>query len=243
MRKQIIILAAGKGTRMQSELPKVMHKVGDKSMLEHVVFNCKNVTDNLVLVYSDHLNPYLESFEARCKFVKQEKQLGTAHAVSVAKDLFDEEEYIGVIYGDNPLITSKIIDDLFTHLKKTNSKAVTLAFECREPNQYGRIVTDNEGNFLKIVETKFANEEEKKITLCNSGIMAFAPSILGKYIDECLIVDSKNPEKEAYLTTIIEVCATHGEKVTYFESENPNLVIGVNTLDELQNANSFINKN
>lgn len=242
MDKQIIILAAGKGSRMKSELPKVMHKVGGTPMLEHVIQNCKLVTNNLVLVYSQHLEPYLSSFEKNCILVNQEQQLGTAHAVAVAKKSF-HDQYIGVIYGDNPLITANIIEDLFQHLKDTNSKAVTLAFEYDKPNQYGRIVVDTNGDFQKIVETKFANEAEKQITLCNSGIMAFAPGILNKYIDKCLGADLSKPEKELYLTEIIEICAANGEKVSYFKSDDPSLVVGVNTRDELASANSIIEKN
>ena len=123
---QIIILAAGKGSRMKSDLPKVMHKVSGKSMLEHVVDNCRKVTDDLVLVYSDHIEPYLHLFEDKYKLVKQEDQLGTAHAVSVAKSLFNQQDPIGVIYGDNPLISTEIIFGLFEHLHANSSKAVTL---------------------------------------------------------------------------------------------------------------------
>lgn len=240
MNKQIIILAAGKGTRMKSDLPKVMHKVGGIPMIEHVIKNCSQVSKNLVLVYSDHLQPYLISLQKHCKIVEQKQQLGTAHAVAVAKSTFLNDCPIAVIYGDNPLINSKIIGDLFNHIEKTNSKAATLAFEYDKPNQYGRIIVDNEGNFVRIVETKFATEQEKKITLCNSGVMAFAPGILEKYIDKCLIPNENTPEKELYLTEIIEICASHGEKVSYFKSDNRNLVIGVNTQDELTNANDII---
>jgi UDP-N-acetylglucosamine pyrophosphorylase len=243
MDKQIIILAAGKGSRMKSEMPKVMHRVGGIPMLERVMHNCKMVTDNLILVYSQHLEPYLSSFKQNCKLINQKEQLGTAHAVSVAKDFFDNQKYIGVIYGDIPLITSNIIEELFEHLKKTNSKAVTLAFEYKKDNQYGRIVVDENGDFQRIVEIKFANDLEKKITLCNSGIMVFAPAILGRYIDKCLVTNPENPKKELYLTEIIEICAMHGDKVSYFKSNDPNLVVGVNTQDELASANSIIEKN
>lgn len=239
---QIIILAAGKGSRMKSELPKVMHKVAGKPMLEHVIDNCLKVSNDLILVYSDHIKEFLPEFSNKCTLVKQEEQLGTAHAVFVAKDKFDPDQPIGVIYGDNPLITADIIQNMFNHMQKTDSKAVTLAFEYDKPNAYGRIVVDSEGNFEKIVEAKFASPEEKKITLCNSGIMSFAPGILNKYIEACLRSDSDNPQKELYLTEIIEICAQHGEKVSYYISDNYNLVLGVNTQEELRNANSIIDK-
>lgn len=237
---QIIILAAGKGTRMNSPLPKVMHEVAGKSMIEHVINNSKKVTDDLVLVYSDHLEPYLDDIGADCKLVKQDQQLGTAHAVQVAKDLFGREE-IAVIYGDNPLISGDIIKELFSYLKNSNSAVVTLAFDYDKPHQYGRIITDELGNFQKITEAKFATKEEQEITLCNSGVMVFAAGILPKYIDYC-VHDSALLEKESYLTDIIEVCKKFDERVSYHKVQDYRSVIGINTPEELASANNFINK-
>jgi UDP-N-acetylglucosamine pyrophosphorylase len=165
--------------------------------------------------------------------------MGTAHAVSVAKELFSNKDNIGVIYGDNPLISPTIIKELFASLIKEDSKACTLAFRHDKPNHYGRIILDSDGNFQKIVEAKFATEEERKITLCNSGIMAFAPGILEKYIDQCLIQDDSNPGRELYLTNIIEVCCANGEKVSYYQSSEHEAVVGINTQEELLNANSL----
>lgn len=236
---QIIILAAGKGSRMKSSLPKVMHEVAGKPMIEHVIKNSRKVTEDLVLVYSDQLEPYLNSLVPGCKLVKQDQQLGTAHAVQVAKNLFGKEE-IAVIYGDNPLISSDIIKELFSYLSNTNSAVVTLAFDYDQPNQYGRIITDAEGNFEKIIEAKFATSEEKKIILCNSGVMIFAPGILQQYIDYC-VHDSALLEKESYLTDIVEMCKKFGERVSYYKSQDHKSVIGINTQEELESVNNFIN--
>ncbi len=241
MQKQIIILAAGKGSRMKSDLPKVMHQVGGKSMLERVIDNSYNVTQDLILVYSDHIKQYISMFDKKCKFVIQEEQLGTAHAVYVANNIINNNVPVAVVYGDNPLITSDIMTGLFDHLESSNSAVSTLVFEHEEPNAYGRIVTDENGNFQKIVEFKFANDEEKKIKLCNSGIMAFAPGILKKYLPYCLDDKLKMEGKELYLTHIIEICAQNGEKVSYYTSKDSNLVVGVNTQEELGMANKIIN--
>lgn len=242
MNKQIIILAAGKGSRMNSELPKVMHDVGGTPMLEHVVNNCYKVTKDLVLVYSDHIKEFLPNFADRCKFVLQEEQLGTAHAVSVASNMINNDVMCAVIYGDNPLITPQIINDLFDHAKSSGSAVVTLAFQYDQPNAYGKIVLDSRANFTKIVESKFASDAEKAITLCNSGIMTFAPSILKKYLEQCLIPDNSSVQKELYLTKIIEICSSYGEKVSYFESQDHHLVLGVNTQEELIAANKLLVK-
>jgi UDP-N-acetylglucosamine pyrophosphorylase len=238
MQNQIIILAAGKGSRMESDLPKVMHEVAGKAMLERVVENCSKVTSDLVLVYSDHLLPYLHLFK-QCELAKQEEQLGTAHAVSVATNLIDPNKVTAVIYGDNPLITPSIINGLLRHLNDSSSAVVTLALECTEPNQYGRIILNDAGEFKKIVEFKFANESEKALTLCNSGIMAFAPGILSKYLPKCLVRDPEFPARELYLTDIIAVCSQAGEKVSYHTSEDHAFLVGVNTKTELEKVNNF----
>lgn len=231
---QIIILAAGNGSRMGSSLPKVMHQVDGKPMIERVLDNCASVSNDLVLVYSQVLLKYLTPYEHLCKLALQESPKGTAHAVDAASRYFSSNKSIMVIYGDNPLITADIIKDLEKHLLSTNSAAVTLAFERDDPAQYGRIVTDEHGNFLKIVEHKNASEQIRKITLCNSGIMVFAPGILQKYLPYCL--EERDLKTELYLTKIIEVCASFTEKVTFFKAHNADLVLGVNTQEELLEA-------
>lgn len=239
LEKQIIILAAGKGSRMQSELPKVMHKVGGKPMLRCVVDNCKQVAKDLVLVYSEHIEQYLDQFP-EVQRAHQRMQLGTAHAVASAMDYISDEKEVAVIYGDNPLITGQIIEDLFTELEKSGAALVTLAFEHTEPNQYGRIVTDRAGNFQRIVEYKFADEKERAITLCNSGVMVFKPGILKRFLPACLTPNPETPERELYLTDIVEHAAKAGEKVGYHTPSNSQLVIGVNTKEELDQANKVV---
>jgi len=240
MQKQIIILAAGKGSRMKSNLPKVMHEVGGKPMLQMVLDNAYAVTNDIILVYSDHIAEYLPIFKNKCKFALQEEQLGTAHAVWVANSLINHSIQNAVIYGDNPLITSSIITELFDHLEFSKAGIAALVFEHKEPNEYGRIIVDEKGDFKKIVEFKVANDLEKKIKLCNSGIMAFAPGVLEKYLPACLDQSLEHSAQELYLTQIIEICSNAGEKVTYYTSNNHQLVLGVNTQQELEIANKII---
>lgn len=234
---QIIILAAGNGTRMQSNLPKVMHKIGGKSMLERVFSSAKKVTDDIILIHSKTLVKHLEPYNNQCKFALQEEPQGTAHALHIAWDLLDHNKTAVVLYADNPLITSNLIIQLYSYLKETISAIVTIAFEKENPSQYGRIITDEKGNFLKIVEYQDASPEEKKNKLCNSGIIAFAPQILKNYLPYCM--KSTKDIKEFYLTKIIEICVSKNEKVSYFISQNADLVIGVNTKEELIEAGNI----
>jgi bifunctional N-acetylglucosamine-1-phosphate-uridyltransferase/glucosamine-1-phosphate-acetyltransferase GlmU-like protein len=233
---QIVILAAGSGTRMQSsDLPKVMHTVGGRPMLDIVFDNASEVTEDIILVHSKQLLPYISHYPKSCKLALQERALGTAHAVLSAMNRIRDELPIAVIYGDNPLISSKIISDLLNHLDNTQSAIATLAFIRDDPAQYGRIVLDNSGNFIKIVEYKDASPEEKTVNLCNSGVMVFAPFILKRYLPLCVDQNILG-NAEFYLTKIIEICAFK-EKITYLLAHNNRLVVGVNTQEELRYAN------
>lgn len=237
---QIIILAAGNGTRMKSDLPKVMHEVGGKPMLELVLLNAREVTNDIIVVYSEQLKKYLAPYKGICKFALQDRQLGTAHATYAAIDLVDDNKMTAILYGDNPLISPKIIRELLEHLSITYSAANTLCFKRNDPEQYGRIITDDVGNFLKIVEFKDASEEEKTVQLCNSGVMAFKAGILRKYLQYSVLSDDITSKKELYLTEMIRICKDHGERVSYLLSDNQNAVIGVNTKEELAVANNII---
>ncbi|MFY9590191.1 sugar phosphate nucleotidyltransferase [Rickettsia endosymbiont of Halotydeus destructor] len=235
---QIIILAAGNGSRMKSDMPKVMHKVGNTPMLEMVLKNAAQVTNDIILVYSQQLKKYLAPYENICRFILQEEPLGTAHAVYSALNSIDDDKITTVLYGDHPLITPKVIKELINHLEVTDSAVTTLSFERDDPAECGRIITDEQGNFLKIIEFKNATEEEKKITHCNSGVMAFAPGILKKYLPE-LRFETANSKKEFYLTKMVKICKNYAEKVDYLLSEDYNLIIGVNTQEELKEANNI----
>lgn len=236
---QIIVLAAGNGHRMNSTLPKVMHEVGGKAMIERVLANAQRITDDIILVHSTQLEPYITSYRNICKFVLQPRPVGTAGAVYNALDLVDDNKIVAVLYGDNPLITPTIIKELLHHLVATNSALATLCFERENPAEYGRIITDLLGNFIKIVEFREANNEEKAVKLCNSGIMAFKPAILRKYLP-LVLQQHSDPLKEVYLTAIVEIAKTQGELVSYLLSQDDNLVVGVNTTQELEEANKTI---
>ncbi len=239
MKKQIVVLAAGKGSRMQSNIPKVMHKICGKKMLDMVLSTAESVTKDIILVYSPEDSGYFKEYSTKCELVPQEVRLGTAHAVYSALGSIKKDAYTIVLYGDNPLISGDIIKSTLQSLIKETSSLITLAFLRDDPGAYGRIILEKDGSFSKIVEFKHASEEEQGIKLCNSGIMIFAPGILNQYIERCIEAPLS---EEAYLTKIVEIAKNAGEKVSYFLSENPNLVIGVNTKEELKKAEEVLYK-
>ncbi|MFK8039883.1 MAG: sugar phosphate nucleotidyltransferase [Rickettsiaceae bacterium] len=255
---QVIILAAGMGKRMKSQKHKVLHLIGARTMLDMVISNVSKITNDIILVQSKTLSQYTEKYSNICEFAIQEEALGTAHAIFSGIDLIDPSVTLALIYGDHPFIKHSTIKALVEHLQTTKSSVVTLAFNADNPNAYGRIVTDKEGQFVKIVESQYASQEESKITLCNSGIMAFAPGVIHKYLAYCLVPNSQKNiniqdiknmkiedlrefgnKRQLYITDIIDVCKSRGEMVSYMVSQDANEVIGINTQDELKSANKI----
>lgn len=231
----VIILAAGKGSRMNSDLPKVMHKVGGVPMLSKVIESASRITDDITIVYSHHLAPYLDDYQGY-HLVLQEFPLGTAHAVFSALN----KRMLGpvlVLYADNPFLSSHLMRDLLNHLEENEASIASLAFMPKDPTGYGRVITDAAGNFIKIQECKDARPEEKAVNLCNSGIMAFAPNISQKVLS--IIMNSKS-DKEYYLTDAIAVASSLNMKVTFMVAKDNNEVIGVNNQEELLFAQNIM---
>ncbi len=229
-----IILGAGKGTRMKSDLPKVMMKVSNVPMIKHIINTLEDMgTKEIVTIISkdgelvkNEVKPY--------KTAVQEEQLGTGHAVKCAKDVLGKfEGPVLVIFGDTPLITKKTFLKTVDMIERGFS-VVVLGFNPKDPARYGRLKM--EGDELKsIVEFKDATEEEKMIGFCNSGCMGFD----GKYLFDILDrIGNNNASKEYYLTDAVEVARDMGLKCTAIEG-NCKEVASANTREELELLESF----
>lgn len=230
MNKTVIILAAGKGTRMESDLPKVLHKVGPKSMVEHVIdasidAGCSNI--NLVVGYGSEKVKLQLQDRSNIKYAQQEEQLGTGHAVKQALPLIEDNENVIILYGDVPLIKSETLAKM---LESENTDGINLlTVRMDNPKGYGRIVREND-EVTKIVEEKDASDEIKKITEVNTGIMSANGKNLKAWLNK---IDNKNAQNEYYLTDIIEIAKQEGAFISTVSPETEMEVMGANTKEQL----------
>jgi bifunctional UDP-N-acetylglucosamine pyrophosphorylase/glucosamine-1-phosphate N-acetyltransferase len=232
----IVILAAGRGTRMNSALPKVLHQVAGRSMLGHVLALAKSVegADIAVVVGPgmDEVGAEVKRLAPGAQVFLQESQLGTAHAVLSARPALQRHTGdVIVLYADTPLIHVSTLSRLHAALNEGSGVAV-LGFEARDPTGYGRLITVGETTLLAIREHKDSSPEERKITLCNSGVLAFRlPDLLGVLGR----IGNANAKGEYYLTDSVEIAradGAHAAVVGCSESE----VLGVNSRAQLAAA-------
>ena len=230
----VVILAAGKGTRMKSSLPKVMHQLSFRPMLYLVLDQViKLAPQQIIIVCSQHLLSYQQQIIAEFShlplvFVLQEQQLGTSHAVKSALPELAKQQakQVLVLYADTPLITND------TLLKMQNSLSsvslVVLSFVQNNPHQYGRLITQQE-KVLQIIEHKDCNLEQQQISLCNSGVMAIDGELLPRLLAE---VTNHNKAGEYYLTDLIFIANQHN-LICHHLPVAKEEVLGVNSQVEL----------
>ena len=236
MRTALIILAAGKGTRMKSDLPKVLHPVAFAPLLEHAMASGAVLEPSRTVVVAGHgaeqVKAAAELFDPEAEVVVQSEQLGTAHAVAQAAPALDGFDGMAlVLYGDTPFVQPETLarmqDALATH------DVVVLGFEADDPARYGRLVLDG-AELLRIVEFKDASEEERRITLCNSGVVACRSDLLFDLIAQ---VGNENASGEYYLTDIIGIARERGLSATAVTCDEAE-TMGVNSRSDLAVADA-----
>lgn len=238
----VIILAAGKGTRMKSNLPKVMHKVAGRAMINHVIAGVANLNpDEIALVVSEEFEEFKSLVVSanpgqKINFVTQYNRLGTADATKIGYGaLTKKAKKVLVLYGDTPLISPATMADMIDKIDNEHPVCV-LGFECHQANQYGKFLISKEGKLEKIIEHKDANETEKQLKLCNSGVVA----INGDDFERLLgAVDNNNAAGEYYLTDIVKI-ARQNDKFCNFICTNEEEVLGVNSRKELAMVESIL---
>lgn len=237
----VIILAAGKGTRMKSDMPKVLHKVARKSMIMHVIETAKKITsDNIHVVVGHKSDDVKEEISKYCKvnFAEQKQLIGTGDAVkSATPGMSNPIKNILVLCGDVPLIQGKTIKNLIDKHKQNCAKVSVLAVNLDDPTGYGRIILDDQNSMLCIREEADANADEKKIKTINTGIYCFEKEFLVSALEE---IKPDNNQAEYYLTDIVEIAQKKHEKIMVVTMTDYRQVIGVNTIEDLNRVENLI---
>lgn len=235
----VIILAAGKGTRMESDTPKVLHELGGKPMVLRVIDSAKAISNDIILVVGHKKEDVKKvvSAQVEVKFSHQLNQNGTGDAVRCAiKDIDNHSKHIMVLCGDTPLITSHTLQTLANDHEQSRDSVSVLVMEIDNPNGYGRIIRDESDSVAKIVEQADVSESQNLIQLVNSGIYCFKKDFLLKGLKG---LDCDNSQGEYYLTDLIEKAACDPlEKAGYHILKNHYEAMGVNSPKELEIAES-----
>lgn len=231
MHTQAIILAGGKGTRMKSDKPKVLHEICGKSMLSYVIQNAGDAgIKQIAVIVGYKAEEVKSSIVGQVSTFIQHQQLGTGHAVMQALPFIDDNAYVVILCGDAPLVDSKTIQSLYEYTSSNKKDAVVVSAVLDEPYGYGRIIRDSSDKLIKIVEQKDATEEEKKITEINSGVYCFLGSVLKYALGH---IRNDNVQNEYYLTDTIELLIDEKYNIGVLEEVNCDIIKAVNDKKQL----------
>ncbi|HBY04175.1 MAG TPA: bifunctional UDP-N-acetylglucosamine diphosphorylase/glucosamine-1-phosphate N-acetyltransferase GlmU [Desulfotomaculum sp.] len=237
MQRAAVILAAGKGTRMKSELPKVLHKICGRPMLDYVTESLNNAgIENITIVVGHRGDMVAKNLPGNISVVNQDPQLGTAHALLQAKERL--EGFSGnllVIGGDTPLITQSSLKNLLEYHENIGARATVLTAELIDPGNYGRVIRETSGRVLKIVEQRDASQEELAIREINTGIYVFSGEGLFEALSE---IKNNNAQKEYYLTDLIEKYVKAELPVEAYKIKDAGEIMGINDRCQLAEVES-----
>jgi len=234
-----IILAAGKGVRMKSHLPKVLHLLMGKPIVSYVVDACKKAKVNRILLVIGHRADLVQkTLESDYEYVEQKQQLGTGHAVMTAfQSVKNIKGDVLVLVGDAPFLTGKIIRQLIQRHQKTKAAATLMTTIIDPPPAYGRIIRDNDGKILRIVEERDATAVEKKIMEVNTSHYCFQTEKLIPLLSK---LNTENDQGEYYLTDVIELLNKIGESVEALICSDPQVLKGINDRKDLSDGHQIM---
>jgi UDP-N-acetylglucosamine pyrophosphorylase len=233
----VVIMAAGKGTRMKSDLPKVLHPANGRPVVEYVIEKSLSLKPESIVLIIGHQAELVRqaTADSPVSYALQQPQLGTGHAIMQTEPLLkDFDGEVIILSGDAPLVTTLTLRELLAFHRLHQAVATVLTADMDDPTGYGRIIRDHGGDeVLRIVEQKDASEEEKAVTEINSGVYVFDARELFAALKG---ITNTNAQQEYYLTDVFGICFGRGLKVCAFKVGDPNEIRGINTPEQLHEA-------
>jgi bifunctional UDP-N-acetylglucosamine pyrophosphorylase/glucosamine-1-phosphate N-acetyltransferase len=236
----VVILAAGQGTRMKSDLPKVLHPLGGKPLVLYSVETAVTVSGKApVLVVGHGADDVRNVVGDTARFAVQEEQLGTGHAVEQARSMLVEQgEHVIVIYADMPLLKTETLTTLYEAQKENSGPISLLTFETDQPRGFGRILRGYQGNVQAIVEEAQCTPEQLEIREVNTGIYCFDADWLWDHLDQIPL----SPKGEYYLTDLVCIAVDEGAEVKALPADDPDEMLGINTRVHLAEAEAALRR-
>ena len=235
-----LIMAAGKGTRMKSDLAKVLHKINNRPMVHYVIDIAEEIKSQKIVLIIGHQRERVmsECSNYNIEYAIQDQQLGTGHAVQMAENLFND--YNGdllILSGDVPLLTAGTLQKLIDTHNQSGAIATLLTANLEDPTDYGRVLRNNEGVVERIVEHKDASEEEKMVKEINVGIYIFKSKPL---FESLKLINNDNAQGEYYLPDVVKLYVDNKEKVVAQLADNFEETKGINDVNQLKEAETIL---
>jgi bifunctional UDP-N-acetylglucosamine pyrophosphorylase/glucosamine-1-phosphate N-acetyltransferase len=238
----VVIMAAGKGTRLKSRRPKVLHEIGGKPLLSHVIAAAAQISapENIYAVVGHEAEKVKAAVASTgIRFVEQTEQRGTGHAIQCAKDAIKGYESILVLSGDAPLIQSTTLAALVAFHQAQNAAMTLTSAEPSEPTGYGRVIHPSPGSLevVTIIEQKMLTPQQVALREVNMGLYAFRTAPLLAHLDT---LTTDNPHGELYLTDMAHVLSAAGQRVVAFKTSDPDELLGANTIAEMMDLDAAL---
>lgn len=236
MSLSIIILAAGQGSRMQSSLPKVLHCLAGRSLLEHVYHTAAELKARAIYIIYGYGGKQLTEHLGHLKvnWVEQKEQLGTGHAVQQVLPNIPDNDQVLILYGDVPLITAETLNELINVASENGCALLTAQID--DPRGYGRIIRDERGAVVRIVEDRDASADEKGVQEINTGMMVVQGKVLKQWLEK---LDNHNVQGEFYLTDVIAIAVEDGVRINTMQSDSEVEIRGVNNHAQLSELERY----
>lgn len=239
----VVILAAGQGKRMNSKLPKVLHRLGGRPMIQHVLDTASALDPSrLVMVVGQGAEQVRATLDQDVTFVEQAQRMGTGHAVMQAQAVLDDSRDVLVLYGDMPLLRPATLHALRQYYQEGDSPLAMLIVADDESRGFGRVTFDSAGRVQAVIEEAECTPEQLTIRELNAGVYCFEAQWLWSHLSQLPLHADKGDAGEYFLTDLVEIAVAEGFEISYLITEDSSETLGINTPEHLAEAEAVLRR-